>query len=833
MIRFEILGTVDLKTADGATADAFLKQPKAVALLAFLALARPHGYVRRDVLLGLLWPDSDQSSARGALSSTLYRVRQQLGTEVVESRGSDEVALGQNVWCDASEFRRLLADGDKEAALELYRGPLLPGFFIPSSDTFERWVDEERILLRRSANTAVLEVTEAAREAGDLVRATRWARQALAISPHDEAALRKLLGLYASAGNRAAALNAYESFARQLKREYEIEPDAATQALIRQIARATAAPSEVDSPALAPVAAPRQPAPGDSFAESTPDSRPIANSSDPSAAHPISPHAPLVQRSANKRKWWAAAAAVFVLFGILSFTVLGPAWDRTGENTEVLPRVAVLYIDVDESDAHLRDEADALTESLISRLSGSEHFDVLSSTAVREFRQANAATAIEKALKPTYVVHASMRGENGKVRLTVELIDAATGANRSSEVIERDTASLFELTDELVRETSTMLRIALGKEVQLARWQRTAANAEAARMLHRAELARTSSRRMRELHDRVAERRLLLVSDSLAVKASRLDPDWPEPDALRAKNAEALFANAWPMNQKSLAVNALTQGIEAATTALKKSPGFAPALQQRGTLLMLGWASHSLPGEEQLTALADAERDLVEAVRLDPRRAQTLANLATVRLFQNRIPEARLAAERAYEADAFMDGWRTVLATLFNTSFELGDVDEGGKWCREMELRMDNDWAPAYCRLMLEAYTTARPRSATAAWQLAQQGVSSVEPERRPSIQVMLDPLVAAILARHDMKDSAVHVLEATYKRRALNPESLRLVAATWLAMGEHERADSILTEFSSTQPENSGHIRGSRLFSELRPRHSEESVKLDRSTPR
>jgi len=811
MIRFEILGTVDLKTADGTTADAFLKQPKSVGLLAFLAVARPNGFVRRDELLGMLWPDLDQTSARRALSSQLYRVRQQLGADVVESRGADEVGLGAGVWCDAAEFLRLLAEGSREQALELYRGPLLPGFYLPTADSFERWLDEQRTLLVRQALDSAWAVTEEARSAGDLGRAIRWARQALAISPHDEPGFRKLLSLFAAAGDRAGALQAYEAFARQLKREYEIEPSAETQALIRQIARTPMGPLPAPdpvppAPALrAPVpAAPVhvEPAPVAAAAAATPS---IA---DEYLGAPVV-HTPLPKR---RKVLWLVVAAVVAFAGVLSSFFL-PA-DRKAGVKAVMPRVAILYLDVDQRYEYLRDRADALTESLITRMSGSEHFEVLSSSAVRRFRISDGLSALRE-LAPTHVVHGSMRGDGDQVRVHIELMDAASGTNRFSAQIDRDTASLFELTDELVREISTMLRMELGKEVKLASWNRTASKPEAARMLHRAELSRVAAGRMLQFDDRVAERRLLTESDSFARLATKLDPTWPEPDVLRATNAVYLFFNALSANDAGLKQRALLQGIEAATSALRKQPNYAPALEKRGYLLMFGWTDGSLPEDLRQSALRDAESDLKRATVLDPRRALAWAYLSSVYEYRSNFREAYWAAERAYQMDAFMEGWPTVLGSLFSTSFELREYEAADNWCREMERRMVDDWAPAYCRLMLEAYTPAPPRQIADAWLLAEQAAARVEEPRRPGIQLVLEPLIAAIIARSGMPDSAARVLERVYERRETNREALRLAAATWHAMGEPTEARRFLDEYLGTR-ENAAHVLSSWLFEGL-----------------
>ena len=78
MIAFRTLGSLDLVDAGGQTLGAVLSGPKRAALLAYLAIARPRGFHRRDVLVALLWPELDQERARAALRHTLHHLRRSL-----------------------------------------------------------------------------------------------------------------------------------------------------------------------------------------------------------------------------------------------------------------------------------------------------------------------------------------------------------------------------------------------------------------------------------------------------------------------------------------------------------------------------------------------------------------------------------------------------------------------------------------------------------------------------------------------------------------------------------------------------------------------------------
>jgi DNA-binding SARP family transcriptional activator len=250
MIEFRVLGAVNLLSADGRELRPVLAQPKRVALLAYLAAASPRGFHRRDSLLALFWSELDQEHARAALRQALHGLRRSLGDGAIESRGDEEIRLGdQNVWCDSLAFDVAVDAARHTEALKLYRGDLLDGFFISGALEFERWLEDERARLRRRAVESAWTLAESCRVAGDLSLAAHWARHAAALVRDDEGALRRLVALLGDLGDRAGALQAYDVFARRLTEEYEAEPAAETRALIATIrSRENTLPAETRRP---------------------------------------------------------------------------------------------------------------------------------------------------------------------------------------------------------------------------------------------------------------------------------------------------------------------------------------------------------------------------------------------------------------------------------------------------------------------------------------------------------------------------------------------------------------------------------------------------------
>lgn len=219
-------------TVGGAELRPILHQPKRLGLLVFLACAPGQGWRRRDTLLGLFWPELDQERGRGALRQALYMLRRDLGEGVVPGHGEDEVAVDHaRLSFDVAEFEQAVASGDPRAAMELYRGDFLDGFFISGAAAeFETWVTAERARLRGLAAGAAWSLAESEASRGELATPA-WVRRAVALAPDDEAGLRRALNLLAQLGDRAGALQLYHEFRDRLAREYGASPAALTEAL--------------------------------------------------------------------------------------------------------------------------------------------------------------------------------------------------------------------------------------------------------------------------------------------------------------------------------------------------------------------------------------------------------------------------------------------------------------------------------------------------------------------------------------------------------------------------------------------------------------------------
>jgi len=257
MIRFEQLGGIRLVGADGAEVDALLRQPKRLALLAYLVSPAPGTWHRRDVLTGMFWPELDTPRARSSLRNALYVLRQTLGEAVVLTRGDEEVAIDPTrLETDAAAVRIAVREGRGSAALAQYRGDLLAGLFAADSGGFERWLEEARGRLKQEVARSGVEWAGTLEREGRVEEALAALRRVVAIDPDDEPTVRRLMLVHEALGDRAGGLSVFEAFRTRLAGEFDAAPAPETLAVAERLRR-------LGPPAAAaPAALAARPAPG-------------------------------------------------------------------------------------------------------------------------------------------------------------------------------------------------------------------------------------------------------------------------------------------------------------------------------------------------------------------------------------------------------------------------------------------------------------------------------------------------------------------------------------------------------------------------------------------
>jgi DNA-binding SARP family transcriptional activator/TolB-like protein/Tfp pilus assembly protein PilF len=213
---------------------------KARALLAYLA-AQGGRTVSRERLADLLWPYQGTDQARHSLRNCLLELRKALGAGAEIHLGADFSSCrvqGANVDLDRFEsLARSQQLPDLNAAADLYRGEFLADFIV-DSEPFQEWLTSERDRTLDLVCGVLQRLSAQQDAAGEHDAAIQAARRLVALDQLSEIGHRALIRAYMHAGRRPEALRQYRHCADILKRELDVAPDAETQALAKEIARA-------------------------------------------------------------------------------------------------------------------------------------------------------------------------------------------------------------------------------------------------------------------------------------------------------------------------------------------------------------------------------------------------------------------------------------------------------------------------------------------------------------------------------------------------------------------------------------------------------------------
>lgn len=235
MIDCRTLGPVEV-LRDGGFPPAELLWRKHLALLLYLARSPRRGR-SREHLLGLLWSDKPEARARHSLNQAVRVLRRSLGDEAVDTAAGQVRLVEGAVRLDLQRLEAQVAAADWEAAAGLVAGEFLEGFSVPGASEFEEWLAAERSHWRRRGVEVLVRCAEGRLAGGAVGGAEETARRALALDSRSELAARALMRSLALAGERAAAVETYEAFARRLADELGVAPEPETAALAARIRR--------------------------------------------------------------------------------------------------------------------------------------------------------------------------------------------------------------------------------------------------------------------------------------------------------------------------------------------------------------------------------------------------------------------------------------------------------------------------------------------------------------------------------------------------------------------------------------------------------------------
>ena len=414
-------------------------------LLAMLASA-PGRSMSRDALAGVLWAGHSDEQAKNSLRQALAVLRKELkGQDGAFFAGLDgAVALHPNrVAFDADLFLKdaeLATRASLERAIALWRGPFLADVSAPEPE-IEQWLSERR----EQFNSSYIAAMDRLAPLLDGAARINMARRLVQTDTLLEGSHRQLMEAYLASGEKAQALRHYDKLRKLLREELGVEPSPETQMLRDRIAATGngVSPAAPPHPTISP--------PGLIYAPQATAVQPIVKA---------------------PGKLFPAVAAGIVL---LAVSLGGWMFMRPAPEPVTIPSVAILPFESLSGSVEDARIATGLTIDTIADLSRYSEFRVIAKDTTDAYKgKAVDIRALGKDLKVSQVLKGTFQRDKDHIRITAQLIDAATGWTLWSDRYDRLIGEIFAIQSDVADHIANSLGGRAGKvgETMLAHAKR-------------------------------------------------------------------------------------------------------------------------------------------------------------------------------------------------------------------------------------------------------------------------------------------------------------------------------------------------------------------------
>jgi adenylate cyclase len=231
---------------------------------------------------------------------------------------------------------------------------------------------------------------------------------------------------------------------------------------------------------------------------------------------------------------------------------------------------------------------DGLTEDIITALSHISTFWVIARTSTFTYKaKPTDAKRIAKELGVRYVIEGSVRRWGDRLRVTAQLVDAATGHHLWAERYDRPVADLFDIQDEITRSVAASIEMPVFLAEHQAAESRPSIDFKTRDLVARA---------IGRIYDQTPE--ALAEASNFVEEAIRIDPLIPRAHQMRG----AIFLNRMKLGEIAADPANVGRALELARTALRLAP-----LDEWAHWLMAGAYAEAGRLED---AVAECERSL-------------------------------------------------------------------------------------------------------------------------------------------------------------------------------------------------------------------------------
>ncbi len=395
----------------------------------------------------------------------------------------------------------------------------------------------------------------------------------------------------------------------------------------------------------------------------------------------------------KRMPWHEAVLAVLVLVAVIAAGVF-VFHHRAAPTSAPIPEKSIAVLPMVNSTGDPAQEyfSDGMSEEFISSLSRLSELKVIGRTSSFQFKgKSDDSKTIGEKLGVRYLLEGSVRKSAERVRIAVELVKAADGANVWSDTYDRDLKDIFALQSEIAGAVAKQLQVALlGQNGQATQLATTATpsnqNVEAYNALLQGNFY-SERRTAKDLGQAIG----------YYEEAIRLDPGYALAHAKLSLEAESLAGSYGSSVAKSERQQAIAKARTAAESALGMGPSLAEAHVAKGNVLRLFDFD-----------FARAEAEYRRAVELGPQNASALANLASLLADLGRLDEAVALTQKAIALDPLR---AVAYRNLANYLIQLGRYDEAEAALRKA-IELQPHAAISYSRLAVIQILRGKPGAA-------------------------------------------------------------------------------------------------------------------------
>ena len=515
---------------------------------------------------------------------------------------------------------------------------------------------------------------------------------------------------------------------------------------------------------------------------------------------------PKRSRPQTKKKMalWAGIPGLLLAGGVVAWQMglVGTAQGGGTAAVRGLDRVAVMYFD-DESGGELQFLADGLTESVIQELSRIEGVHVVSANGVLPFRGSTAPDTVARELEAGLVLTGALQSKADSLLVTLRLVSPDPNAARGDSLrIAVPSGDLLAARNRVKERATHLLLPRLGENMKFAASRSETRSANAWALVQRASYERKSALERYRAGDREASLARLQVADSLLRQAEAADPSWAEPVAQRARIA----ADRARRTDRETMTSRWQEGVALADRALSIDTAHSGAFEVRGTLRYQLSNFESDPAAAQ-RLFSGAEQDLTAATSVDPRNAYAWFVLSLVHAAQSDYIASALAAQRAYDADKYLERAPQILWQLFATSYSMEQHATAKKYCDEGAKRFPAN--PQFVECQLWTMTTRADSADPARARQLIEELEKLKPAadweyaRRESQMLLAAVMVRAAASQPALLDTARALLLAARGDPRVDPARTLLTREAFVRtlMGDKDTAIELLQRYLLENP--------------------------------